>query len=85
MPVEIDGVKFLEVGELLKRLRITRQTLWRWRQKGLIPSGHRYRGRQVVFSPQDAAAIEEYANRIEAIDNSNGSQLRLFNDLKPKS
>ncbi len=85
MPVEIDGVKYLEAGEMLERLHITRQTLWRWRQKGLIPRGHRYRGRQVVFSPQEVSAIEEYANRIESIDNSNGDQLRLFNDLKPKS
>ena len=85
MAVQIAGVTYIDAGELLERLHVTRQTLWRWRKKGLIPGGHRYRGRQVVFSPQEVAAIQEFANRIESIENPNGAQLRLFNDLKRKS
>ena len=79
MPVEINGIKYLSATELLDAVDVTRQTLWRWRQEGKIPAGHRFRGRQVVFSPDEVAAIEEYANRIEPIDSADAAQLSLFN------
>jgi predicted site-specific integrase-resolvase len=63
----------------LKTVDVTRQTLWRWRQEGKIPAGHRYRGRQVVFNPEEVSVIQEYANRIEPIDTAEGEQLSLFN------
>ncbi|MEW8287489.1 MAG: helix-turn-helix domain-containing protein [Candidatus Thiodiazotropha endolucinida] len=79
MPVEINGIKYLSAAELLETVDVTRQTLWRWRQEGKIPAGHRFRGRQVVFNPEEVAEIQEYANRIEPIDNSEAGQLSLFN------
>jgi len=79
MPVEINGIKYLSATELLDTVDVTRQTLWRWRQEGKIPAGHRFRGRQVVFSPDEVAAIGEYANRIEPIDCAEAAQLSLFN------
>jgi predicted DNA-binding transcriptional regulator AlpA len=79
MSVEIDGIKYLTATELLEIVNVARQTLWRWRQEGKIPAGHRYRGRLVVFNPQEVLAIQEYANRIEPIDNSESRQLNLFN------
>ena len=80
MPTEINGIQYLSATELLERIDVTRQTLWRWRQEGKIPAGHRFRGRQVVFSPEEVLAIRKYANRIEPIDNSEAGQLSLFND-----
>jgi hypothetical protein len=53
MPVEIGGTKYLGAAEVVKRLNVTRQTLWRWRQQGKIPAGHRYRGREVVARAPD--------------------------------
>jgi predicted DNA-binding transcriptional regulator AlpA len=85
MPVEIHGIKYFGVSEVLKSLNVTRQTLWRWRQEGKIPPGHRYRARQVVFSPAEVKAIQEFANRIEPIENPNANQLRLFNNAELKS
>lgn len=79
MSVEVNGIKYLSAIELLETVDVTRQTLWRWRQAGKIPAGHRFRGRQVVFSPEEVYAIQEYANRIEPIDNSEAGQLSLFN------
>jgi len=77
--VKINGIKYISAAELLETVDVTRQTLWRWRQEGKIPAGHRFRGRQVVFNPEEVVAIQEYANRIEPIDNSEAGQLSLFN------
>ena len=79
MPTEINGISYLSATELLETVDVTRQTLWRWRQEGKIPAGHRFRGRQVVFSPEEVSVIQEYANRIEPIENSDAGQLNLFN------
>lgn len=79
MPLTIDGVQYATVVDMLKQTGITRQTLWRWRQEGVIPKGRRFRSRQVVFSPEDADAIRQYANRVEPIDPSiDKAQLKLF-------
>jgi predicted DNA-binding transcriptional regulator AlpA len=65
MPLEIDGKRYFLAKEVEERCGISRQTLWRWRQSGQIPRGHRYRGKQLVFSAGELAEITEYANRLE--------------------
>jgi len=78
--LEIDGDAYLSAGEVVRRLGISRQTLWRWRQDEKIPPGHRYRGRQVLFSEAEFAEIESFANRLEPIQPEiDRNQLRLFN------
>ena len=83
--VEINGIKYLLLTEVSERLKVSRQTLWRWRQQAKIPGGHKYRDRKVVFSPDEVEAIREFADRIEPIGTSDSSQLRLFNGLGSKS
>lgn len=68
MPLEINKIRYLTLADLLKEVDVTRQTLWRWRQEGKIPPGHRYRNRQVICSPEEVEAIREHANRVEPID-----------------
>ena len=63
---------------------VLRQALWRWHPEGRIPSGSRYRGRQVVFSPEEMEQIRIYANRVEPIEVQPGGQLSLF-DRDPGS
>ena len=84
MAIEIKGISYFTAADLLKQIKVARQTLWRWRQEGKIPQGHRYRGNRVVFSAEEVKVIEDYANRIEAIENTGNSQLGLFNGERPK-
>ena len=82
MPIEVGGIPYFSAGDVAKALGISRQTLWRWRQEGKIPAGHRYRDRQVLFTVAEIEAIKEYAHRIEPIDASAANQLKLFNGTK---
>jgi predicted DNA-binding transcriptional regulator AlpA len=83
MPINVQGVSYLTASEVLDRVPVTRQTLWRWRQEGRIPAGHRYRGRQVLFSPEEVEVIEAYASRIEPIEPNGARQLGLFRGNSP--
>lgn len=79
--LEINGVSYLSTNAAAERAGISRQTLWRWRQIGKIPSGHRFRGRHVIFTEDEARAIQEFANRVEPID-ATVYQMKLFNGEK---
>ncbi len=82
MAVELNGEVYLCVSEVAERLGVSRQTLWRWRTEGEIPTGHRYRGGQVVFSIPEVEKIEAFAHRLEPItvgSSLDSTQLRLFN------
>lgn len=78
MPVRVNGFEYLSVSEVASRLGVSRQTLWRWRQEPGMPQGHRFRGRQVVFSQAEFEALKVFANRLEPVDGASGDQLRLF-------
>jgi predicted DNA-binding transcriptional regulator AlpA len=78
MPLTIDGVEYIAARELMKALNVSRATLWRWRNEGKIPSGHRLRGRQVVFTRGEADAVRGYAHRVEPIASEAAEQLPLF-------
>jgi predicted DNA-binding transcriptional regulator AlpA len=85
MSVKINEINYLTTTEVLHQISTSRQTLWRWRQEGKIPKGHRYRGRQILFSPEEVEAIKDFANRIEPIERVDSNQLRLFNHVGSKS
>ena len=75
----INGIEYFTVPEILRELRIARQTLWRWRQQGKIPPGHRYRDRNLLYTLDEVEEIRQFANRVEDIGLANKNQLRLFN------
>ncbi len=83
MPVNINNINYLSVSELLDELDVTRQTLWRWRQEGKIPAGHRLRNRMVVFSPPEVDEIKAFANQVEPIEPGDEAipQLNLFDQF----
>jgi predicted site-specific integrase-resolvase len=78
MPFEVDGTHYLTASDVLKELKITRQTLWRWRQEGKVPLGRRYRNKKILFSSDELEAIRTYANRVEPIERASEKQLGLF-------
>lgn len=84
MPIQINEIIYLTASELQEELSLSRQTLWRWRQDGKVPPGHRYRRHQVIFTPDEAQAIREYANEVEPIDAESRDQLRLFTNSATK-
>jgi hypothetical protein len=83
--LEIDGITYFSTTDLLTELGVSRQTLWRWRRHGKIPSGHRYRDKTILFTADEVELIRQYANRIEPTGKANKQprlrQLGLFNGL----
>lgn len=80
MPLQIRGLTYFTASDVAARLEVSRQTLWRWRQDGKIPLGHRFRNRHVVFTPAELNEIERFANRIDPIDPPDNLQRDLFQD-----
>lgn len=80
MPVRIDGEEYSTNSEVSEELGVSRQTLWRWREKGRIPTGLRYRTRQVLFKKAEVEVIRQFANHLEPIELGSGGvkQLGLF-------
>ena len=77
--VEIHGVKYFSSSEIMKEIGVSRQTLWRWRQEGKIPLGHRFRDGRILFTSDEIESIRQFANRIDTIDLTSSNQLSLFN------
>lgn len=65
MPREIQGRRFYSIAEVADCAGVTRQTLWRWRGAGHVPTGQRFRTGQVLFTESDIAAVRAYANQLE--------------------
>jgi hypothetical protein len=81
MSIQINGVTYFSATEITQELAVSRQTLWRWRQEGKIPAGHRYRDRKILFTAHEAETIRQFANRIEPIDQPDLHQPDLFRGL----
>jgi predicted DNA-binding transcriptional regulator AlpA len=76
--LEIEGTRYFSGADVTREAGISRQTLWRWRQEGKIPQGHRYRDGRVLFTQTELDAIRDFANRIEPINEASAGQLKLF-------
>ncbi len=85
MPVQIGGQTYHTNNEISEALGVSRQTLWRWREKGKIPTGLRARTRQVLFTPEEVDVIKDFANKLEPIELGNTrQQLALFGKIRPE-
>ena len=65
MPVDVDGTQYFSTDDVADAAPVSRQTLWRWRPDGSVPSGHRYRGKHLIFTADELRQIVEYAHRLE--------------------
>ena len=68
MPLEVDGGEYFSADEVAEQADVSRQTLWRWRQEGLVPAGRKYRRRRLLFSREDLKAILDFAHRLEPVE-----------------
>ena len=76
--LNLDGTEYYTTVSVMKEVGISRQTLWRWRQKGHIPRGHRFRDGRLLFTSMELERIKEFANNIEAGDTNGTEQGSLF-------
>ena len=79
MPTESGGEAYFTHKEVLGRISVERSTLWRWRREGKVPMGRSSNSKQVYFTADEVAAIEDYAFGLKPIDVRDPTQLRLFN------
>jgi hypothetical protein len=77
-PVHIGGIAYFAATDIAAVLKISRQTLWRWRRAGKIPLGHRFRDGQTLFTEGEVEEIKVFALRVEPIDATDRNQLELF-------
>ena len=76
MSLQIKGITYFTIAEMAADVGVSRQTLWRWRQRGLIPVGQRYRGRNVILSAEEWALVTAYAQRLEPVTSPGIRQVR---------
>jgi len=81
--VEINGVKYFTLDDVARAVGRNRVTIWRWRQDGVIPQGHRDRRRRVLFTSSELEVITSFALSVEPILPPDHQQLTLFNNNGP--
>jgi len=79
MATVIDGARFYSLQEVADQVSISRQTLWRWRQEGRVPKGHRHRGRQVLFSERELELVWRQVGNLSLGASSVRSEIYLDN------
>lgn len=82
MPIEINNTNYLLATEVAEIIGITRQTLWRWRRDGRVPSGNKYRGRQILYTREELEEIRQFSERLEPLERVDNDQISLFEGAK---
>lgn len=80
MSLKINEIEYFSTNEVLDKLQVTRQTLWRWRQQGKVPSGYQYRGKWILFTAAEVEEISCFANRLEPIAPTGPLKTRSFSE-----
>ena len=68
MPIEIDDQLFYGTTETCKRVGISRATLYRWLQKGLVNKQRKDRRGWRLFTEDDLQKLQAEIRRIEIIE-----------------
>ncbi len=74
----INGVEYYSATQLLEEIGVSRQTFWRWRQKGQVPAGHRFRDGRLLFTGPEAEMIRRFATSVLIAERPAFYQGRLF-------
>ena len=76
----INGVEYYWATQLLKEIGVSRQTFWRWRHRGQIPAGHRFRDGRLLFTGSEADMIRRFATSVQIAERPASYQGRLFDN-----
>ncbi len=78
--VTVHNTQYLTLNEVANLVDRHRTTLWRWRQKGKIPTGWRYCDQMLLYTMAEVEQIYAYAHRLEPDEAHRQlqNQLRLF-------
>lgn len=78
MPIQVNGIQYITAQEAAEAVDVSRQTIWRWRKNRKIPAGYRFRNGQLLFSREEFAVIQKYANRLQPSEAADAGQITLF-------
>ena len=65
MPIEIDGQTYYRTSESCKKTGISRATLFRWLEAGILEKSYKDRRGWRIFTEEDLNKIRAEAKRIE--------------------
>lgn len=69
MPIEINGQTYYRTSEACTMTRVSRATLFRWLNEGILRGIHRDRRGWRLFTEDDLEKIQAEAQRIEFEEN----------------
>lgn len=79
MSIPVGDSTLYSCSEVAAACGLSRQTIWRWRTEGAIPSGRATRGRRVVFTAAELDVVRDYASRAAATVHQMDNQVYLDN------
>lgn len=62
--MRVDGTDYYDLQGVASRAGVSRQTLWQWRARGVIPTGRKHRNR-LLFTADEVDLIARRAVRLE--------------------
>ena len=65
MTVEINGKTYYRTADICRRVGISRSTILRWLQKGVLDHSYRDRNGWRVFTEEDLKKINAEANKLQ--------------------
>ncbi len=76
--MRVNGVRYVQMSDVLEELEISRQTLWRWRHERKVPCGNRFRDGRLLFTEEEVEAIRAFANSVDPAPIPDDDQLALL-------
>ena len=79
MPTKVKGITYYTATEVAQYAGITRQTLWRWRQSGEVPSGRQQKDRRLLFTEEEANLVSGFSQSMGAFSKNSKASVYLDN------
>jgi hypothetical protein len=79
MPTKVKGITYYTASEVAQNAGITRQTLWRWRQLGEVPSGRQQKDRRLLFTEEEVNLVSGFAESMGTFSRNSKESVYLDN------